>query len=84
MYDSTLEDNDPNPWDSDEPTQTEKQTLRKVRRVLLFDKPRTNMSQVPDKLPASAFLVAVVELCERFAYYGMSGMQPGPYSINMR
>jgi dipeptide/tripeptide permease len=26
-----------------------------------------------DSLPFSAFLVAVVELCERFAYYGLSG-----------
>ena len=44
-------------WDEDEPSATEKETLRKV----------------PDQLPYSAFLVAVVELCERFAYYGMSG-----------
>ncbi|QDS78078.1 hypothetical protein FKW77_003679 [Venturia effusa] len=57
MYDSTLVEDEPNAWNSDEPTQAERQTLRKV----------------PDKLPPSAFLVAVVELCERFAYYGMSG-----------
>jgi POT family proton-dependent oligopeptide transporter len=44
-------------WDADEPSRLERETLRKV----------------PDKLPYSAFLVAVVELCERFAYYGMSG-----------
>ncbi|KLJ06067.1 POT family proton-dependent oligopeptide transporter [Blastomyces silverae] len=31
------------------------------------------LRKVPDKLPWSAFLVAVVELCERFAYYGLSG-----------
>lgn len=43
--------------DGDGPTEEEKQTLRKVS----------------DKLPWSAFLVAVVELCERFAYYGLSG-----------
>ena len=43
--------------DGDELTEEEKQTLRKVS----------------DKLPWSTFLVAVVELCERFAYYGLSG-----------
>jgi POT family proton-dependent oligopeptide transporter len=41
----------------DEPTRLERETLRKI----------------PDELPYSAFLVAIVELCERFAYYGMSG-----------
>jgi hypothetical protein len=43
--------------DADAPTGEERQTLRKVS----------------DKLPWSAFLVALVELCERFAYYGMIG-----------
>lgn len=43
--------------DDDTPTEDEKRTLRRVA----------------DKLPWSAFLVAVVELCERFAYYGLSG-----------
>ncbi|OCK83738.1 di/tri peptide transporter 2 [Lepidopterella palustris CBS 459.81] len=43
--------------DIDEPTEEEKHTLRRVS----------------DKLPWSAFLVAIVELCERFAYYGLSG-----------
>jgi dipeptide/tripeptide permease len=28
---------------------------------------------VADKLPHGAFLVAIVELCERFAYYGLAG-----------
>ena len=41
----------------DEPTEEDRATLRKVS----------------DKLPWSAFLVAVVELCERFTYYGLSG-----------
>ncbi|KAF2760063.1 putative MFS peptide transporter [Pseudovirgaria hyperparasitica] len=41
----------------DEPTEDEKHTLRKV----------------PDKLPHSAFMVAIVELCERSAFYGLSG-----------
>ncbi|KAF2005805.1 peptide transporter PTR2-A [Amniculicola lignicola CBS 123094] len=31
------------------------------------------LPKVADKLPWSAFLVAIVELCERFAYYGLSG-----------
>ncbi|KAI9753981.1 MAG: hypothetical protein M4579_004911 [Chaenotheca gracillima] len=43
--------------ESDEPTEDE---LARLRRV-------------SDKLPWSAFLVAVVELCERFSYYGLSG-----------
>lgn len=43
--------------DGDEPTDEEKHSLRKVS----------------DKLPWSAFLVCVVELCERFTYYGLSG-----------
>ncbi|PGH06689.1 hypothetical protein AJ79_06473 [Helicocarpus griseus UAMH5409] len=42
---------------SDEPTEEDLANLRKI----------------PEKLPWSAFLVAVVELCERFAYYGLSG-----------
>ncbi|TKA52391.1 hypothetical protein B0A49_10108 [Cryomyces minteri] len=46
-----------NSLDGEEPTEEEKHTLRKVS----------------DKLPWSAFLVAIVELCERFAYYGLSG-----------
>lgn len=39
------------------PTKAEKKTLRKV----------------PDKLPWSAFFITIVELCERFAFYGLSG-----------
>lgn len=31
------------------------------------------LPRVPDTLPRGAFLVAIVELCERFAYYGLSG-----------
>ena len=41
----------------DEPTEDEKRTLRRVA----------------DTLPKSTYLVAVIELCERFAYYGLSG-----------
>ena len=44
-------------FEGDEPTEEERRTLRKVS----------------DKLPWSAFLVAMVELCERFTYYGLSG-----------
>lgn len=39
------------------PTEEELHTLRKV----------------PDRLPMSAWSVAVVELCERFTYYGITG-----------
>lgn len=31
------------------------------------------LRRVADRVPYGAFLVAVVELCERFAYYGLSG-----------
>ena len=44
-------------FEGDEPTEEERHTLRKIS----------------DKLPWSAFLVAMVELCERFTYYGLSG-----------
>ncbi|KAI9846137.1 MAG: peptide transporter ptr2 [Thelocarpon superellum] len=43
--------------DDGEPTEEERARLRKVA----------------DTLPWSAFLVAIIELCERFAYYGLSG-----------
>lgn len=43
--------------ESDEPTEEELATLRKVA----------------DNMPLSAFIVALVELCERFTYYGLSG-----------
>ena len=44
-------------FENDEPTQEEQATLRFVA----------------DKLPWATFLVAVIELCERFTYYGVSG-----------
>lgn len=52
-----------NQYDDDEirgeaPTEEEKRTLRRIG----------------DPLPKSAFLVAIVELCERFTYYGASGL----------
>ena len=43
--------------DNEEPTEEETRTLVRVA----------------DKLPWSAWLVAAIELCERFAYYGLSG-----------
>ena len=43
--------------EEDEPTEEELAILRKVS----------------DHLPWSAFIVAMVELCERFTYYGLSG-----------
>lgn len=33
----------------------------------------STLPRVSDTLPLSAFLIAIVELCERFAYYGLSG-----------
>lgn len=44
--------------DGGEPTEEEKQTLK----------------HVAERLPLSAWLVAIVELSERFTYYGMSGL----------
>ncbi|KAJ5895643.1 hypothetical protein N7495_007334 [Penicillium taxi] len=44
--------------DGEEPTDEEKRTLR----------------HIAENLPLSAWLVATVELCERFTYYGMSGL----------
>ncbi|KAF2806138.1 PTR2-domain-containing protein [Mytilinidion resinicola] len=44
--------------DGDEPTLYEKRTLRRVG----------------EKLPKAAYIVAVVELCERFSYYGAQGL----------
>lgn len=44
-------------FEGDEPTEEELATLRKVA----------------DQMPWSAFIVALVELCERFTYYGLSG-----------
>ncbi|OJD32578.1 mfs peptide transporter [Diplodia corticola] len=37
------------------------------------DEDRLSLRRVPDRLPWSASLIAIVELCERFAYYGLSG-----------
>ena len=45
-------------YDDEEPTADEKATLR----------------HMPENLPVSAWLVAVVELCERFTYYGITAV----------
>lgn len=44
--------------EGEEPNEHEKQTLRRVG----------------ENLPASAFLIAIVELTERFTYYGAQGL----------
>jgi POT family proton-dependent oligopeptide transporter len=31
------------------------------------------LREVSDKIPVSAYLVIVIEFCERFTYYGLSG-----------
>ncbi|PVI02470.1 peptide transporter PTR2-A [Periconia macrospinosa] len=49
---------DDEPMDGTYPTEEEKKTLL----------------HVGEPLPKSAFLVAIVELCERFTYYGASGL----------
>lgn len=52
--------------DGEEPTDHEKVVLR----------------HVGERLPVSAFLVAFVELCERFTYYGADScgpLQPSPH-----
>lgn len=41
---------------------------------------QTTLRRVAGPLPKSAFLVAVVELCERFAYYGIAG----PFQVRMK
>ena len=49
---------DDEPLDGEIPTPEERRTLR----------------HVGEPLPKAAFLVAIVELCERFTYYGASGL----------
>ena len=52
------EDEEHDDFDGLKPTEEEKATLRRIG----------------EPVPKSAFLVAVVELCERFTYYGASGI----------
>lgn len=32
-----------------------------------------DLHQVADEIPFSAFLILIIEFCERFTYYGLSG-----------
>lgn len=32
------------------------------------------LRKIPDQIPVAAFSIVVIELCERFAYYGLSGV----------
>ena len=32
-----------------------------------------NLRRIPANIPWTAFVIALVELCERFAFYGLSG-----------
>ena len=32
-----------------------------------------NLREVPDSVPMTAYLVILIEFCERFTYYGLSG-----------
>lgn len=62
QYDNQTEAGDDAELDAEgnvmiEPTEEEMATLRRVS----------------DKIPVAAFSVVIVELCERFAYYGLSG-----------
>jgi POT family proton-dependent oligopeptide transporter len=42
--------------------------------ILPTEEERKTLRHVGDPLPKSAFLVALVELCERFTYYGAQGL----------
>lgn len=56
--DLVSDDHDHDGFGGERPTDEEKKTLR----------------HVGEPLPKAAFLVAIVELCERFTYYGASGI----------
>lgn len=44
-----------------------------VSRPEPTDEDWKTLREVSDKLPTSAFLVIIIEFCERFTYYGLSG-----------
>ncbi|KAI5289865.1 hypothetical protein KEM55_008725 [Ascosphaera atra] len=44
-----------------------------VDGVAPTEEEQATLRRVADSLPKSAFLIAVVELCERFSYYGLAG-----------
>jgi POT family proton-dependent oligopeptide transporter len=45
-----------------------------LRGEMPTDEEKRTLRRIGDPLPKAAFLVAVVELCERFTYYGASGI----------
>jgi POT family proton-dependent oligopeptide transporter len=45
-----------------------------VESTLPSEEERRTLRHIGDPLPKSAFLVALVELCERFTYYGAQGL----------
>lgn len=48
-----------------------------------------NLPEVSDSIPKAAFLVILIEFCERFTYYGLSGpfqnyiQNPSPVSCKL-
>ena len=44
-----------------------------VTREEIGQEDLTNLRRVPDSLPASAWLITLMEMCERFAFFGLSG-----------
>lgn len=63
------------PENGREPTDLERKTLRKVADHLPWYVKTTTLPGIPLTLSIlrSTFLIAIVELCERFTYYGLSG-----------
>ncbi|KAI9793648.1 MAG: peptide transporter ptr2 [Peltula sp. TS41687] len=57
---------------SDTPLRNSGSSVSSVDEEPTDEEVRT-LLRVADKLPWSAWLVAVIELCERFAYYGLTG-----------
>ena len=45
-----------------------------LRGEMPTDEEKRTLRRIGDPLPKAAFLVAIVELCERFTYYGASGI----------
>jgi len=62
------------------PTSNEKETMyhhdddAELRGEIPTAEERRTLRHVGEPLPKAAFLVAIVELCERFTYYGASGL----------
>lgn len=78
LYDNDADyDNDHNPDALDPEAQAPSQSSTLHPPVYIGSVPTPEdvlfLPRVADSLPYPAFLVAIVELCERFAYYGLSG-----------